>query len=307
MMRRPAAHGWASGPVDEDQVAAAETALVDLEVAVATLRVELDQVARLHHELLGPLYQHLDDLDVLLAELLAVSSQRPDDLELARRFRELVEASTLPPELTEAVRGRHARADAGDGPESESAAPLTFPGFTGPVRPTAEARRAYRDLVRQAHPDLTQDPEEKQRREAFIQRVNEAYAVGDTEALRALGAEWSVDPDAAPPPGSATRAAWLRERLGWLRSRTAELTAERDRLLATPLGELLGPESDGERVDPVAVLAELRGELMAQIGERLSRIELVRSNLSALSAEGRSPDDGPGRHRRYPDPGRLPS
>ncbi len=34
----------------------------------------------------------------------------------------------------------------------------------GRVRPSEEARKAYRDLVRKAHPDLAQDDAERERR-----------------------------------------------------------------------------------------------------------------------------------------------
>ena len=52
----------------EDAVVVAETTLLDTQVAVESLRAELDQFTRLHQIQLGPLYGRLDELDALTAE-----------------------------------------------------------------------------------------------------------------------------------------------------------------------------------------------------------------------------------------------
>src|SRR5438067_12053354 len=52
----------------EDAVVVAETNLLDTQVAVETLRAELDQFTRLHQIQLGPLYSRLDEVDALTVE-----------------------------------------------------------------------------------------------------------------------------------------------------------------------------------------------------------------------------------------------
>ncbi len=77
-----------------------------------------------------------------------------------------------------------------DGLFPEAQAMLTEQPVRPPqkVRPSEEARKVYRDLVRKAHPDLARDDAERARRDAFIARVNAAYGRGDEAVLRELAA-----------------------------------------------------------------------------------------------------------------------
>ena len=47
----------------EQAVRAAETALIEFEIAVETFRIEVENFSRLHHQRLGPMYARLDELD----------------------------------------------------------------------------------------------------------------------------------------------------------------------------------------------------------------------------------------------------
>lgn len=230
----------------EERAAAAELAWLTLEVDVETLRVEIDNFALVHHQLLGPLYARLDELDALIAEAVAARSGDPEDL------RRAVEA-----------RARTAEPDAPD------AAPAAEPERPSRVRADREAQRIYRELARRAHPDLSTDPAEQQRRAAFIARVNEAYALGDTAALEQLTAEWSAAPEAAPTPDAPERPDWLHRRLEWLNGRIARLATEQVRLERTPMGELLRLAPGA----PERLLEELAEQLLATAAERRAELE----------------------------------
>ncbi|RPE33550.1 rhodanese-like domain-containing protein [Kitasatospora cineracea] len=227
----------------EERVAAAELAWLTLDVDVATLRVEIDNFALAHHQLLGPLYAELDELDALIAESVAALSGDPEDLRRAREARERVE----PPQERGPREGE---------PEARR------------VRPDRDAQRVYRELARRAHPDLTTDPAEQERRSAFIARVNEAYALADTEGLERLAEEWSSSPDSAPAADSPDRLGWLRQRLEWLTGRITALAVERVRLERTPMGELLllRPE------EPERLLEDLAEQLLATAADRQARL-----------------------------------
>ncbi len=288
-------HGGMTEQELEQQVRAAEAELLDLEVAVETLRVELANFAREHHQRLGPLYEQLDELDVLAAELIAARTQNPEDLERARLARELLRQGMDDGKGgRHRRRGRHARpepAGAGSGGAGPGAGPGDAPARTARrrVRPTKEAQRLYRELARRAHPDLTQDPAEKERREEFIQRVNDAYARGDIDLLRRLAEEWAIHPDSAPAPGTPERVGWLTSRLAWLSRRLGELRAEQDRLRASPIGQLLMLDPG----DPDGLLDRLHEQLVAQVAERLAYLRQLRAELQAGSVESAG-----GRHRR---------
>ncbi|GJF29426.1 hypothetical protein KNE206_21260 [Kitasatospora sp. NE20-6] len=257
----------------EERVAATELAWLTLDVDVETLRVEIDNFALVHHQLLGPLYARLDELDALIAETVAARTGDPEALRRAAEARSRVAEP--------------------DDPATADLAPE--PPAAAKVRPDREAQRIYRDLARRAHPDLTTDPAEQERRSAFISRVNEAYAHGDAVALEELAGEWSTAPESAPDPGSDERPAWLLRRLEWLTARIGQLATEQVRLERTPMGELLllAPQ------EPERLLEELAEQLLGRASER-------RAELERLLADAEHPPAGPSRHNGGEDPSSHP-
>ncbi|MGW7449593.1 rhodanese-like domain-containing protein [Kitasatospora sp. NPDC054795] len=243
----------------EERVAAAELAWLSMDVDVQTLRVEIDNFALIHHQLLGPLYARLDELDALVAEAVAARTGRPEDLRRAAEARQQVEDLPDLDALFDSVREQ-------SGQDGEAAPPPAAPER---VRPGKDAQRIYRELVRRAHPDLTTDPAEQQRRAAFLARVNEAYAYGDATALGALAAEWSTAPQAAPAVDAPDRADWLRRRLDWLTAKITETATEQVRLEQTPMGQLLALAPQ----DPDRLLEQLAEELLAKAAERRTELE----------------------------------
>jgi hypothetical protein len=234
----------------EAHVTAVEAELVDAEVDVATLRVELDNLAIVHHRRLGPLYERLDELDALVAEAVAARSGNADDIRRALEARAVVDPMPDLDELMDAF-----NAESGAPPEAE----------VRRVKPSDEARRLYRELARRAHPDLAQDAAEKERRGDFIARVNAAYAAGDVAALMALDEEWASGAAAgAAELPAPDRLDWLRTRLALLTARQSQLVAEREALLDSPMGQLLALAPD----DPDGLLEGLAEQLLARIDER---------------------------------------
>ncbi|GCD98308.1 hypothetical protein [Embleya hyalina] len=241
----------------ERQVAAEETALLDDEVDVTTLQVELDNLAIVHHRRLGPLYERLDELDALIAEAIAAHTGDPADIRRAVELRGVV---TDMPDL-DSLLGALDGAPGAEGGSAEESMPVPE---VHRVSPGAEARKLFRELARRAHPDLVQDAEEKQRRGAFIARVNAAYARGDVTELLALGTEWATSPEGASGPGTEGRGQWLRSRLAWLTHRRTELAGLREELMAGAMGQLLqlAPQ------DPDGLLEHLADQLLHDIAEK---------------------------------------
>ncbi|MBV2152791.1 rhodanese-like domain-containing protein [Kitasatospora sp. SUK 42] len=253
----------------EERVAAAELAWLSMDVDVQTLRVEIDNFALIHHQLLGPLYARLDELEALVAEAVAARTGRPEDLRRAAEARQQVEELPDLDALFDSVQEKsRERSGEGAGPEPSETAPPP-PAAPARVRPGREAQRLYRELVRRAHPDLTTDPAEQRRRADFLVRVNEAYAYGDAAALEGLTAEWSTAPEAAPALDSPDRPGWLRRRLDWLTAKIAETAAEQVRLEQTPMGQLLALAPQ----DPDRLLEQLAEELLAKAAAQQAELE----------------------------------
>jgi hypothetical protein len=190
----------------EERIARTEAEWVDAEVAVETLRVELDNFALVHHQRLGPMYVRLDELDALIAEAKAARSGDPEDIRRAFEARSVLDPMPdLEAFFADPAEDRQQGGDAGDGGEP---LPPLIPQAPQRIRPDREAQRLYRDLARRAHPDLAQDPAEQQLRGAFIARVNEAYARGDVLALAALTEEWAGETGDSGHPRPEPRSGW---------------------------------------------------------------------------------------------------
>lgn len=241
----------------ERAVRAAEQALIEFEIAVETFRVEVENFSRLHHQKLGPMYSRLDELDALIAEAKADRTGDPEDLRRAREARSLVMPMPGVEELF------HDWLDS-DGISDDASAMLTDQPVRPPerVRPSEEVRRIYRELVRKAHPDLAQDDAERERRGAFIARVNAAYGRGDELLLGELAAEWAAGP--APEQAGPGEAEELYLRLEWLSRRKELLSLVAKELEDSAIGSMLrmAPE------DPDRLLEEIAEQLLAQVSER---------------------------------------
>jgi hypothetical protein len=277
----PPPTGGQAAPSLEETVASAETALAEAQIALETSRFDLDRLTRLHHHHLGPLYDRLDQLDLMIAEARAAMTGDPEQ---ARRAYELRYGSSGQPAfdpLTDPL------------PTEPEPAPLIDPEyastlrFTEPVEeqgqsndPAKTLQRLYRDLARRAHPDFTQDPREKERRNAFITRVNDAYRRTDLYELQRLAEEWAVISAEGPEMGSEERQVWLRQRLIWLRARTAEARVERETLLSSPLGQVLA-EFGAERA-----LEALYARLYEQIQHKERELHGVYTADAAYATDG---------------------
>ncbi|MFJ6937686.1 hypothetical protein [Streptomyces sp. NPDC101132] len=245
----------------ERAVRAAEQALIEFEIAVETFRVEVENFSRLHHQKLGPMYTRLDELDALIAEARAARTGDPEDLRRAQEARALVMPMPGVEELFHDWLGS-------DGIDDDAGAMLTERPVRPPerVRPTEEVRKLYRELVRQAHPDLAQDESERARRDAFIARVNAAYGRGDAALLRELAEEWAAGPE--PEGARPTEAEELYARLEWLAQRKELLTAVAAELEESAIGAMLRMAPD----DPDRLLEEIAEQLLAQVAERESEL-----------------------------------
>ncbi|WNM28934.1 hypothetical protein RKE30_00180 [Streptomyces sp. Li-HN-5-11] len=248
----------------ERAVRAAEQALIEYEIAVETFRVEVENFSRLHHQKLGPLYARLEELDARIAEARAARSGDPEDLRKAREAR----ARLLPiPGVEELL---HGWMDS-DGLFPEAAAMLTDQPVRPPqrVRPSEEARRLYRELVRKAHPDLAQVEGERRRREEFITRVNAAYARGDAGELGELAEEWAAGPKLEEQRPS--RSEELYARLEWLAQRKEMLTLVAKELEDSAIASMLRLAPD----DPDRLLDEIAEQLRTEVTEREVELQVL--------------------------------
>jgi hypothetical protein len=256
----------------EHTVAGAEAELAQAQIDLEHTRAQLDHLTRQQHSQFGPLYDQLDQLDLDIAALRATITGDPADL---RRLQELygtTEQSADP--LNDPLPQAAPLID----PEYASSLRFTEPVDSEPEHeqptPAKVAQRMYRELARRAHPDLIQDPVEKERRGAFIARVNDAYRRLDLYELQRLAEEWAVLSNAGPEDPDV-RQMWLRQRLIWLKARTAEARVERETLLSSPIGHVL------VEVGATLVLNVLSSRLWEQINTKEQELNQLRQQLLA--------------------------
>ncbi|MFE7751040.1 J domain-containing protein [Streptomyces sp. NPDC057428] len=253
--------GEAAAPRPEERLAkavrVAEQALIEFEIAVETFRVEVENFSRLHHQKLGPMYARLDELDAQIAEARAAITGDPEDVRRAQEARAIVMPMPGVDELF------HDWMDS-DGLSPEASAMLTEQPVRPPkrVRPSEEARKLYRELARQAHPDLAPDEKERTRRDEFIARVNAAYGRGDVELLKELAAEWAAGPVA--PELRLSESEELYARLDWLSRRKELLTVLAKELEDSAIGSMLRMAPD----DPDRLLDDIGEKLLGEVAQR---------------------------------------
>ncbi|MFJ4841926.1 J domain-containing protein [Streptomyces sp. NPDC088746] len=253
--------GEGAAPRPEERLAkavrVAEQALIEFEIAVETFRVEVENFSRLHHQKLGPMYARLDELDAQIAEARAARTGDPEDLRKAQEARAIVMPMPGVEELF------HDWMDS-DGLSPEASAMLTDQPVRPPkrVRPSEEARKLYRELARQAHPDLAPDETERARRDEFIARVNAAYGRGDVALLKELAAEWAAGP--VTPEMRLSESEELYARLEWLSRRKELLTVLAQELEESAIGSMLRMAPD----DPDRLLDDIGEKLLAEVSQR---------------------------------------
>jgi hypothetical protein len=134
----------------------------------------------------------------------------------------------------------------------------------------AEAKRLYRGLAKRCHPDFAHDDDDRRRRVALMQQVNEAYRARDLPTLRRLHREAeAVDPAFARRP-LAERLAWVRADILRLEAEAADLRAEIATLRATEAHRLWRRYEAGEPVFDT-LEDDLEKRLVAE-GRRLDRL-----------------------------------
>lgn len=247
-----------------------------LQTTIETLRDELGRFEAAYHARTGHLFVELNRLRLACDEfrhrIAMVRGKRGVQLnqiegDVERLFRD--RRQTIDDEAEEAASFERAFEDEQTTRLSES--------------DDAELRRAYRELARRNHPDLVQDPAEREQRERRMVRINTAYRERDLESLRTLLTLSPSDDDS--PDASRTPA----ERLAWATAELSRLddvvgTLRRDLTIvqespAHALWRRSATEPD--------LLDEMAGQVTVQISDAHSRLDDLTLHFHALLLEDR--------------------
>lgn len=150
--------------------------LAQVETEHATLRAELTAFQSDYLRMVGVVDVQVQELEARILALVAARSGAVEDIAAAdaaeQRFRETTTVlSAIPPP-------------------------------PGPP-PSDDLKTLIRDAAKRMHPDLVADDAGRAHAEAFMKRLNEAYAAGDAAAIGNLVRQWETSPYASPLGGAA--------------------------------------------------------------------------------------------------------
>ena len=209
----------------KEELAALEDQLAEIELEVGTLRADaqsfLDTVA---YAVAAKLLER-DLLRASLAE--ARLAQAPDNEEFKNQ------ADTAREEAKQAQEEYDAFSD---GPGASQ----NWEKFESARRnrTSDEIKTLYRNLLKRVHPDLTTNPEDKERRTAFTKEVIAAYEAGDQERLEELTKQWDASPESVEGEGVAVdlvrvirQISLVKDRMEAVKAKIVEIRGSEDYLM----------------------------------------------------------------------------
>jgi hypothetical protein len=205
------------------ELAAVGVELAERELALTAFKAELASFETQYRRALGARYARLDQLTEWLD---------------ARRARHDGEAAGDGRAPRDAAGGSDGQLPSGQNwawVREEGDEPATASrGRAVPER----AKRLFRLLARQIHPDLASDPAERERRTNLMVQANDAYERADVVALQRLLDGWERSPDSVVGRGTRAELERVLRRIIQARERLAEIDAEVAGLEASAMGWL---------------------------------------------------------------------
>jgi hypothetical protein len=187
-----------------------EAQLADRELELAALLADLVHFEKRYLQSVGRRYALLDELKAKIAEARA----RQDPASQAAR--------------------NQARESRSRAQESARAAGVDDAGSASPddARPHSKPNRSeslnrlYRQAAKLLHPDLTLDGVEREKRHRLMSEVNEAYARGDEQRIRAILREWHASPESVQGDGPGAQLVRVIRKIAQAEKRLNAITAE---------------------------------------------------------------------------------
>jgi hypothetical protein len=228
------------------ELSALEDDLALKELDLTTLQVSLEDLRRRYLRIVGIKLARLDEVEAQIAEILARLEPKNEEVQgKADRSRTQAQESA---NATKAI--------AEEEYEKE------------PFSPSEDLKQLYRDLAKKVHPDLAPDEHARDRRNRFMQEVNQAYAERNEERLRSLLNEWESSPDSVSGEGAGAELIRIIRQIAQVHNRIEAISEEKDNLKESELYKLklkVDKAQDEGR--------NLLSEMVAEVGARIAGAE----------------------------------
>ncbi len=236
-----------------------EAQLAERELQLASLLADLVHFEKRYLQTVGRRYAILDELKARIAEAHARQNpQQKDARKQAQQARSKAQES--------------ARAAGAQGPE---AIPATADS-PSKQRPSESLRNLYRQAARLLHPDLTLDGEEKARRHRLMAELNDAYARGDEERIRAIIRDWHASPESVQGDGPGAELIRVIRKIAQVEERLKAIAKETEQHRQGELFKLKQSVEDAA-VNGRNLLKELAEQLDHSIAEAREELQRTRS------------------------------
>lgn len=225
-----------------------EAELAECELRLASLRGELGALEQRYLKLVGLPYAELDELRAQVAEHLA--AENPENERLQR-----------------AAQDARRRAD-----ESRAATSTKESEAARHFSPTPALKRAYREVAKRIHPDLTTNQTDRARRQELMAEANEAYQRGDESSLAKILDTYESCPEAVEGEGAGAELVRVIRKLSLMKNRLGEIETEFQTLLNSDL-HLLKTQIEDAQEQGRDLLAEMAEKVRKRIADLRERLE----------------------------------
>ena len=146
-----------------------------------------------------------------------------------------------------------------------------IPPVPGPL-PTGDIKQLYREAAKRMHPDLAPDEDTRQHAEAFMKRLNQAFAAADAGAIADLVRQWESSPYAtAPAVAEEAQVARAARRVSALQAAVDRAQARLDEVRASDLAGMM-ERAMAAAVQGSDLLAEWRASSEAALAAARQRL-----------------------------------
>jgi hypothetical protein len=228
-----------------------EQQLAENELDLSTARRDLHLFENRYQRTVGCKYAELDWLKASVLEM--ATRIHPD----SKDFRSQAEAAR-----------EQAEQSAHNWEVYQEAADVELP------EPSEELKKLFRDAAKRIHPDLTTDPEERERRHALMARLNQAYELGDLEQVQAILNDWEVinDWDQLTPGKQLSR---LLKQIGQVRHRFNQIQTELEQLKLSEMFRLKDFVQNSEKQGEDVFTA-----MVVEVDEKIENLRIRVKNLA---------------------------
>src|SRR6266849_5784602 len=163
--------------------------------------------------------------------------------------------------------------------EEEPETPLDDAASPSKPKRSESLRNLYRQAAKLLHPDLTLDGAEKEKRHRLMADLNDAYARGDEERIRAILREWHASPENVQGEGAGAELIRVIRKIAQVERRLKAIAAEMDQHRQGELSKLR-QQVEEAHANGRDLLKDLAEQLDSEIAQRREELKEATSKAT---------------------------